>query len=95
MRLEEIRARINEIDVEIIDLLSERMRLAYETAEVKRRMGAPIVDEERKREVIKNWCEVAKQKNLDVEMIVKLIKTIIEHTTQAEELHSDLDDSTS
>lgn len=88
--LEEIRKRIDEIDDAIADLLSKRMYYASKSKAVKQQMNTPIIDEQRQREVIKEWCERARRNRgskgyeLSEEMMEKLAKLIIEYTVKNE-----------
>ena len=42
--IEELRRRIDEVDDRLLELLSERVKLARRIGELKKRLGAPIVD---------------------------------------------------
>lgn len=53
----ELRARIDEIDGEIIRLLRERTELARQIGIVKARLGLPIKDEHREAEVLRRAGE--------------------------------------
>ena len=52
MTLEELRARLNELDHRLLQLVSERQGLADEIARVKRATGHPLRDYARERQVI-------------------------------------------
>src|ERR1700679_378966 len=51
-RLEEIRARIDELDAQISTSLNERLNLAVELTDVKARLGMPIKDSKREEQVL-------------------------------------------
>ncbi|SDV51097.1 prephenate dehydratase [Chitinasiproducens palmae] len=51
-RLAPLRARIDEIDAALIDLLNQRARVALEVGEVKKHFDAPVFRPERERQVI-------------------------------------------
>ena len=50
--IERLRARIDEIDREIIRLLDERMEVASRIGDVKATLGVPVLDRDREREVL-------------------------------------------
>ncbi|MBO4466020.1 MAG: chorismate mutase [Bacteroidales bacterium] len=50
--LEEIRARIDEVDERMAELFAERMKLVREAAEYKRAAGLPVEDKEREKEIL-------------------------------------------
>lgn len=52
MTLEELRARLNELDHQLLKVISERQGLANEIARVKRATGHPLRDYARERQVI-------------------------------------------
>jgi chorismate mutase len=52
----ELRARIDEIDAVLLELLNERAKLAIEIARLKARDGAPILDREREHAVVGRAC---------------------------------------
>ena len=50
MTLEELRARIDAIDAELIRLFSDRMNVAAEIAAYKKEHGLPVLDADRERD---------------------------------------------
>jgi chorismate mutase len=67
--LEELRARIEQIDRGIIALISERVRLARSIGRVKRGDGLPILDPTREAAVIRRAVEIAREHHIDEEDI--------------------------
>jgi len=57
LEIERLRARIDEIDEEIIRLLRERIEVASRIGEVKARLGLPVVDEGREKVVLERAGE--------------------------------------
>jgi chorismate mutase len=53
---EELRAEIDAIDNQLLDLLNRRARLAIEIAMLKRQQGLPILDRDRERTVVNRAC---------------------------------------
>ena len=74
--LNDIRARINEIDKKMRELFEMRMDAAREVAEYKAKNALPIFDEAREREVIKSNCEVLSDNELQP-YYVEFLKTTI------------------
>lgn len=89
-KLEEIRKRIDEIDDNIADLLSKRMRYAKQARDEKVRMNKPVVDRRREEEVIEKWRAHARGNrrsggyDLSEEMMKKLAEIITEYTLKKE-----------
>jgi chorismate mutase-like protein len=52
----ELRAEIDAIDSQLLDLLNQRARLAIEIAKLKQQEGVPILDMDRERTVVSRAC---------------------------------------
>ena len=77
-RLDEIRARIDEIDRRLLDLISERAALAAEVAEVKRASGGQVTFYRPEREVqIIKAVKAANKGPLSGEEIARLFREIM------------------
>lgn len=59
IKLEESRARIDELDELIATLINERLVLCQEIGEAKKRMNKPVLDDKREQEVLKRVASVA------------------------------------
>jgi chorismate mutase len=71
--LKESRNRIDEIDNELFDLISERTALASDIVFSKQYLGMPIYDENREKIVhdkIRSW---ARENDLDVDIIDQIV----------------------
>ena len=71
--LEKSRVRIDEIDNELCDLISERTSLAKDIVFSKQYLGMPIYDEDREKIVhdkIRSW---ARENDLDVDIIDQIV----------------------
>lgn len=82
MSLKELRKEIDEINKNIIKLIVKRMKLAEEIVEYKKANALPIYIPEREKEVIENVRKIAKENNLDENMIEEVFWKIIEHTRE-------------
>jgi chorismate mutase len=78
MPIEALRAEINEIDQQIIDLIARRQRLAGRIALVKTNEGLSIHDEKRTREVLENAFNEAVEKNINPVYVQKIFTLLIE-----------------
>ncbi len=76
MSLQDLRKTTDEIDIKIIKLLSERLKLARQIGQEKKESEKPIEDRQREAQVIKNVRDLAKKEGVspeDVERIYKLV----------------------
>ncbi|HEX7590725.1 MAG TPA: chorismate mutase [Candidatus Limnocylindrales bacterium] len=82
--LDAVRAEIDALDREIVDLLNRRARLGLKAARAKVESGRPLVDLERERDVL---LRVAMANNGPVpqEALLALYRKLIETTTSMEE----------
>lgn len=77
--LEEIRSRLNELDDQLLKLLSERRQMSIEVAKSKVQTSKPVRDAEREQQLLVKLIDNGQQKyQLDAQYITKLFHTIIE-----------------
>jgi chorismate mutase/prephenate dehydratase len=77
--LDEIRLRLNELDDQLLSLLSERRKLSIEVAKSKVQTSKPVRDASREQELLVKLINNGKSSyQLDAEYITKLFHTIIE-----------------
>ncbi len=77
--LDEIRIRLNELDDNLLQLLSERRALSIEVAKSKIETSKPVRDAEREQQLLVKLIENGKQRyQLDAQYITKIFHTIIE-----------------
>ncbi|EHQ37062.1 chorismate mutase [Methanoplanus limicola] len=77
MDLMEARSRIEEIDMKIISLISERSDLALKVAEAKRIEGGAVRDEEQREKVISRAIDKAREYGLDPEPVKEIFELLI------------------
>ncbi len=65
MNLEDLRAKIDEIDDRIVELVAERIKLAEEIGRGKQERRKLVEDLERERKVIEHVRSIARSKNID------------------------------
>ena len=84
MTIEEFRMRIDQVDEQLLRLLSVRAQLAIEIGRTKRESGIELYDPVREREVVSRVLE----KNpgvLDAEALARLFRELVTESRNAEE----------
>jgi len=77
--LKDIRLRLNELDDQLLQLLSERRKLSIEVAKNKVKTSKPVRDASREQELLVKLITNGKEKyNLDAQHITKIFHTVIE-----------------
>lgn len=77
--LDDIRLRLNDLDDELLKLLSERRKLSIEVAKSKVETSKPVRDAVREQQLLVKLINNGKDKyELDAQYITKLFHTIIE-----------------
>ena len=84
MEIGPLRDEINRLNVEIVDKLAERVRVALAIGVVKHRHGRPIVDRSREARVYQQVRSLAEEAGIDPEGAEKVFREIIALCTQAE-----------
>jgi|TARA_B100002003_G_C14102085_1_gene530058 chorismate mutase/prephenate dehydrogenase len=75
--LQKLRDEIDEVDLEIIELLSKRKITSEAIGELKKKSGKEIIDEDREKKLIESLKKKAEEKGLDEEYIESLFRIII------------------
>jgi chorismate mutase / prephenate dehydratase len=77
--LDDIRVRLNELDDQLLQLLSERRSLSIDVAKSKVKTSKPVRDAEREQQLLVKLINNGKEKyQLDAQYITKIFHTIIE-----------------
>ncbi len=77
MNLEDLRKKIDEVDARIVELISERMRIAEEIGRGKKEQGRLIEDRERENRVLEHVEKLARERNVSRADIDNIFKPII------------------
>lgn len=77
MELENLRRKIDEIDMKIVKLIAERIRIAEEVGKEKEEKAKQIEDRERERIVLENVKNIAREERLFAEDIESIYRQII------------------
>ena len=93
--LREYRARIDELDEQLICLLAERFEITKTVGELKADTGLPAADPQREKEQIARLHEIARNEGMDPvfgEKVFRLIvDEVIRHHLQTADKHGDLE----
>lgn len=76
-RLQEVRARIVELDDELIRLIGERRELVLEVGRLKADLGLPVLDPPREAQVVRRAAERARALGVDEELVRDVVWRII------------------
>ena len=77
MNLEDLRRKIDEVDARIVELISERIRIAEEIGQGKKEESRLIEDRQRESRVLENVKSIAQKKNVSQDDIENVYKQII------------------
>jgi len=77
MKLEELRARLSEIDRRIVDQIAERQRVVDEIGKVKLEEGRPTRDYQREKQVIDAVREQARDAGISGDLVEALMRLLI------------------
>lgn len=76
--IDSLRKAIDEIDEEILNLLSKRKDFVKEIAKLKESLDLPVFDKKREQEIIGNLSKKAKQFGLDADSVYKIFGSIFQ-----------------
>jgi len=79
-----LRKDIDRIDEKFIGLIGERLRIAGRIAAAKKKLGLPIRQPLREKEVLSRAARIAKSKGIDEKFTVSIFRAIISHTRKKE-----------
>jgi chorismate mutase len=82
-----LRDEINRLNEEILEKISERVRVALRIGEAKRRYRMPVVDRAREEAVLNHVGSLAADRDLDPEGVRRVFREIIDLCVRAEEEH--------
>lgn len=89
--IDALRARIDDIDRQLVALLSERARCALDIGRCKERLGLPVYQPSREADVLRN-VRYANGGPLDDEAVVRLFERIIDEARRLERLAATVGD---
>lgn len=80
-----LRAEINRLNQEILEKICERVHVAEQIGEVKKKNGKPVRDQARETVVLDQAARMAEAHGLDPEAIRRVFREIIELCVASEE----------
>ena len=80
----ELRVEINRLNEEIVDRLAERVSVAIQIGEAKKRHRQPIVDRSREGKVYEQIRLLAEDRGLDADGVERIFREIIRLCTEAQ-----------
>lgn len=76
--IDKLRKSIDELDEEILKLLSKRKDFVKEVGKLKERLDLPVFDKKREQEVLDNIFKKAKQLGLDIDTVSDIFSSIFQ-----------------
>jgi chorismate mutase len=76
--LKNLRKKLDKINAELVDLIAKRQRIVVRVGKIKKKLGLPIVDKKREREIFKTIEALAARREVNVGLAKKIIKLLIE-----------------
>lgn len=80
--VQEARARIDEINERVVELLAERQSIVDELCDLKAETGRAVRDPEREAELLAHVRSVAEEAGLPPTLAETLFETVLEHSVQ-------------
>jgi len=77
MPLREVRAKIEKLDIQILNLVEQRTALAKDVLEAKKAAGMPINDVEQNKVVLDRVANAATERGLDGEEVKRIFDILI------------------
>jgi chorismate mutase len=92
MTMEDWRRRIDQIDLQLVELFNERTVCAIEIGHIKKRLGLEIYSPQREAQVIAN-VKAANHGPLDAEAIRRLFERVIDEARRIERIEANSPES--
>ena len=83
-RLAELRAQIDQLDQELLQLLAKRLEVVHKVGEVKQQHGLPIYVPQREIEMLQRKREAAEQLGLSPDLIEDILRRIMRESYVSE-----------
>ena len=82
--LSHLRARIDQLDAALVAIVSERLAVCREVAEVKQRVDAPVIQPARVRDVVTSRRQLAIEAGVDPDFAEQLFRVLLTETHRIE-----------
>jgi len=83
-KIERSRNELDRLTDEFVKLISRRDKLVTQICKEKKRLGLPILDLEREKEVIERAEKAALREGIDLGLVKELLELIIEHSKRVQ-----------
>jgi chorismate mutase len=83
--LENLRAQINVIDDQLIDMLGKRMKVADQIGQLKKEKNVAVLQSKRWNEILGNMVLEGEQRGLSEEFILRMFKAIHQESINHQE----------
>ncbi len=85
MELEDLRKQIDELDCELLEVISRRLALMPKVADVKREQNASVNQEDRERELMANMRKMAQEREMSPDFVERIMREIIAESKRIQE----------
>lgn len=85
MELEDLRKQIDELDCELLEVISRRLALMPRVADVKREQNASVNQEDRERELMANMRKMAQEREMSPDFVERIMREIIAESKRIQE----------
>ena len=85
MELEDLRKQIDELDCELLEVISRRLALMPMVADVKREQNASVNQEDRERELMANMRKMAQEREMSPDFVERIMREIIAESKRIQE----------
>lgn len=82
--LAELRSRIDRLDEQLVDILTQRLEICHEVARLKERSDTPIIQPQRVRDVLTGRRQWAIDREIDPDFIEQIMRVVLAETHRIE-----------
>jgi chorismate mutase/prephenate dehydrogenase len=83
-RIQGLRAQIDALNAELLDLLERRLDLSVQVGEIKQGAGLPLYSEERERDLLDRFRSEAIERGIDPDYVEELMAVVLVHSRAAQ-----------
>ncbi len=83
-RVERLRAEIDGVNADLLDLLERRLDLSVQVGEIKQGAGLPLYSEERERDLLDRFRTDAMERGIDPDYVEELMAVVLVHSRAAQ-----------
>jgi chorismate mutase/prephenate dehydrogenase len=83
-RIANLRADIDGLNADLLDLLERRLDLSVQVGEIKQRAGLPLYSEDRERDLLARFRTEAMERGIDPDYVEELMAVVLVHSRAAQ-----------